>query len=287
MLAYDILGSGPGLILLPGIGGSATDTWEALSADLAVTHTVVLADLPGSSRGRLPSGPLQLEVLADQVVATARQAGLRNFVIAGTSLGAAVAVKVAARHPDRVRGLFTLAGFARPRTTLWLSLEMWASLHAHRDDKLSAFVTSVAFSEDYLADLTPEAARRLTARLVASAPGAAQQIALALRTDLRADLPSITAPTLVVSATGDRLVAPEHSVELAEGIPGARLAAVRGGHAATIEEPGRTLEILAGFLRDIRRTRSADSATLVLPRPANPDPQLLPTSPQPRNPHRC
>ncbi|MFF4902784.1 alpha/beta fold hydrolase [Streptomyces sp. NPDC001068] len=286
MLAYDTLGSGPGLILLPGIGGSAADTWDPLTADLAATHRVVLVDLPGSGINRLPAGPLQADDLADEVVATAHHAGLREFVIAGISLGAAVAVKVAARHPDRVRGLFTLAGFARPRTALWLSLEMWASLHVHRDEKLNAFLTSLSFSEDYLAELTPEAARRLTSRLVTFAPGTAQQIALALGTDLRAELASITAPTLVVAATGDRFVAPEHSVELAHGIPGARLAAVKGGHAATYEEPERTLEILTAFLRGIRPTGRADSATLLLQRPEQPAPRIVVTAPAPHHPHR-
>ncbi|WP_405655289.1 alpha/beta fold hydrolase [Streptomyces sp. NBC_00019] len=89
MLAYDILGSGPALVLLPGIGGSAADTWETLLADLAAEYTVVLADLPGSGRSPLPAGPLEAGAVADQVVATAHRAGLSDFVIAGTSLGAA------------------------------------------------------------------------------------------------------------------------------------------------------------------------------------------------------
>ncbi|MFD7409584.1 alpha/beta fold hydrolase [Streptomyces sp. NPDC059866] len=285
MLAYDIQGSGPGLVLLPGIGATATGTWETLLADLAAEHTVVLADLPGSGRSPLPVGPLEAGAVADQVVATARRAGLSDFVIAGTSLGAAVAVKVAARHPHRVRGLFTLAGFARPRTALWLSLEMWASLHARHDDELSDFLTSLSFSEDYLAAQTPEAARSLTARLAASAPGTAQQIAFALGIDVRGDLAAVTAPTLVVAAAGDQFVAPEHSVELAVGIPGARLAAVRGGHAAAFEEPGRTLEILTGFLRDVHRPHPELSPTDTVRWPTAPGPRFLPTVPAPRHPH--
>ncbi|MFF3503237.1 alpha/beta fold hydrolase [Streptomyces sp. NPDC003247] len=77
-------------------------------------HPVLLPGLPGSGRSALPAGELRTDTVAEQVVETARVAGLRDFVIAGTSLGAAVAVTVAARRPDRVRGLFTLAGFARP-----------------------------------------------------------------------------------------------------------------------------------------------------------------------------
>lgn len=278
MLMYDIQGSGPGLVLLPGIGGTATKTWKPLLADLAAEYTVVLADLPGSGRGPLPTGPLEAGAVADQVVATAHQAGLSDFVIAGTSLGAAVAVKVAARHPDRVRGLITLSGFARPRTTLWLCLEMWATLHHRRHDELSAFLTSLFFSDDYLAARTPEAARQLTARWVASTAGTARQITFALGIDVRDDLPAVAAPTLVVAAAGDQFVAPEHSVELAHGIPGARLAAVKGGHAATFEEPVRTLEILTGFLRDVvHRAHPGDSSADDVRWPTGREPRPLPT----------
>ncbi|PWI15344.1 hydrolase [Streptomyces sp. Act143] len=251
MLAYDVHGSGPGLVLLPGVGGTAALTWETLLAGLAADHTVVLIDLPGSGRSALPVGRLTLDAVAEQVVATAERAGLSDFVIAGPSLGAAVAIKVAARHPERVRGLLTLSGFARPHTSLWLRLETWASLLARHDDKLRSFLTMLAFSEDYLAARTPETAQYLATRLLTAAAGTARQIALTLDVDVREDLATVTAPTLVVAAAGDRFVSPKHSVELADGMPGARLAAVRGGHAATFEEPDRTLELLTDFFRGL------------------------------------
>ncbi|WP_426570211.1 alpha/beta fold hydrolase [Streptomyces canus] len=78
--------------------GTSTHTWKPLLADLAAEHTLALADLPGSGRSPLPGGPLEAGAAADQVVAAARKAGLTEFRIAGTSLGAAVAVAVAARH---------------------------------------------------------------------------------------------------------------------------------------------------------------------------------------------
>ncbi|MET7518767.1 alpha/beta fold hydrolase [Streptomyces sp. NPDC005480] len=286
MPAYDIRGSGPGLVLLPGIGGTPADIWGTLAADLAAENTVVLMDLPGAGNRPLPGGPLDAGAVADHVVTAVQEAGLRDFVIAGASLGAAVAVKAAARHPGTVRGLCTLSGFARPRTSLWLSLEMWASLHARRDVKLNSFLASLLFSEGYLAGLGAEKARLLTARLVTSGPGIARQLALAQSLDLRSDLPTVAAPTLVVAATADRFVAPEYSVELADGIPGARLAAVGSGHAATLEEPERTLEILTGFLRTVRRDGFKGPFTKTVARgPASSRPRLLPTIPSPRSPY--
>ncbi|MEU1268553.1 hypothetical protein [Streptomyces sp. NPDC005799] len=96
--------------------------------------------------GARPAGRLAADALADRVMATAHDAGLRDFVIAGTPLDAILAVKVAARHADLVRSLFALSGLAQPRTALWLNLEMWASLHARRN----TFLTSLPFSGDHL-----------------------------------------------------------------------------------------------------------------------------------------
>ncbi|KWX25950.1 hypothetical protein AFM11_01340 [Mycolicibacterium wolinskyi] len=52
---------------------------------------------------------------------------------------------------------------------------------------------------------------------------------LAKTIEVRDDLPRITAPTLVIKATLDRLATPAHSDELAAGIPGARLADLASG----------------------------------------------------------
>ncbi|MFF3967152.1 hypothetical protein ACFYZI_37060 [Streptomyces griseorubiginosus] len=67
-------------------------------------------DLPGSGCSPLLEVPLRGGVVADQMVTIAREAGLTEFLIAGTSLGAAVAVAVSACHPRSGRGLFTLYG---------------------------------------------------------------------------------------------------------------------------------------------------------------------------------
>ncbi|MGW5781746.1 alpha/beta fold hydrolase [Streptomyces sp. NPDC003863] len=251
MLAYDIRGRGPGPVLLHGTGSTAAGTWGTLADALAAEHTVVPPDLPGSGRSPLPGSPPALSDVACQIVAAADAAGLDDFVIAGVSLGAAVAVRIAALRPDRVRGLVTLSGFARPRTTLWLQLEKWSSSLTGPDADLDAFLTSLTFSG--------------AARREASAAGTAEQIALALGLDVRGDLPAITSPTLVVAAMGDRLVDPEHSVELAEGIPDARLAAIGAGHTATVEKPDLIVELLTGFLQRVGRHAPRTPRAVPLP----------------------
>lgn len=101
---------------------------------------------------------------------------------------------------------------------------MWGSLYARGDENLGTYLTALSFSEPHLAALPPEAVRQVIDQFGGhAAPGTAAQIALTLGIDVRGDLSRIAVPTLVVASADDRFVAPEHSVELADGIDGARL----------------------------------------------------------------
>ncbi|GIF71409.1 alpha/beta fold hydrolase [Asanoa siamensis] len=248
VLSYEVAGNGPGLVLLHGTSSTGRRSWGPLVDGLAAAHTVVLLDLPGSGATPVEDGPLDLDTLADRVAATAADAGLRTFAIAGASLGAPIAIRLATRHPERVERLATVVGFARPRPLLRMNLELWAALLDRNDPDLGKLLVTLSFSDDYLADLPEDQIARLIAMLATDpAPGTAAQIDLGLRLDVTADLDRIAVPTLIVSATGDRFVPPAQSRELADGIPGARLIQVPGGHVSRLVDPGPTLSALLEF----------------------------------------
>ncbi|MGN5376655.1 alpha/beta fold hydrolase [Streptomyces lasalocidi] len=79
-------------------------------------HTVVGVDYPGSGRTPTASAPLELEALADQLVAAADAEGLDTFAVCGYSLGGPVAIRAAVRRPARVTSLVLSATFARVDT---------------------------------------------------------------------------------------------------------------------------------------------------------------------------
>ncbi|WP_405910151.1 alpha/beta hydrolase [Streptomyces sp. NBC_00828] len=252
LLSYEVRGSGPGLVLVHGTGSTGLGSWGTVIDQLAAEHTVVVPNLPGSGDSPLPDAPLDIDTIAEQVVATARAAGLEEFVVAGVSLGAPVAIRITTRHPQHVRGLATVVGYARLRTTLRLNLELWASLHARGGEGVGKFLTSLSFSEPYLAALPPAAVDQIIQRFGAPpTPGVAAQIAFTLGIDVRDDLSAVRVPTLVVAATGDRFVSPEHSTELVDSIADARLVEVTGGHVSMFEDPRQTQEALLGFLRGL------------------------------------
>jgi pimeloyl-ACP methyl ester carboxylesterase len=95
---------------------------------------------------------------------------------------------------------------------------------------------------------------QILVRLMADETGAEafvrQQNAIIGRADSRPDLAAIACPTLVVVGDGDELIAPENSVEIADGIPGARLVTVAEcGHLSTLERPAQVTAALAEWLQ--------------------------------------
>jgi pimeloyl-ACP methyl ester carboxylesterase len=238
-LSHEVRGNGPGLVLVHGAGSTGVNTWGTVPNALADSHKVVLPDLPGSGRSPLPDGPLDLDTVADQVVATALEAGLERFALAAASLGPGIALRVAARHPDRVSRLALLAGFARPRPSLRLKFEIWAAISGD-DEAASKLMVLLSLSDRTLAASSDEQIDLLVAQITSSRqPGTAAQLDLSMRLDVRADLAKIGVPTLVMTGTDDGFVAPAHSREIADGIPGSRLVEMAGGHGLWMENPGR------------------------------------------------
>ncbi|MBV2364003.1 alpha/beta fold hydrolase [Streptomonospora nanhaiensis] len=218
-LATTVLGSGPALLLAHGAGGGIQANYGAAMAEWARRHTVIGPDYPGAGATPRSAAPLELDDLADRLVDSAVRAGAERFALHGYSLGSAVAVRAAVRHPERVTALVLAAGFARAEPGFRALLSAW---HAE--------------------------AR--AAGPAADPPGTADHVDLCLRVDTRADLPRVAVPTLVIATTQDDLVAPSHSAVLAEGIPHARRADLASGHLIWEDAPREWARLVAGFLAE-------------------------------------
>lgn len=108
----------PPVLLLHGIGRSLED-WEGLYGRLAPDHRVISVDLPGFGLSERTAGRYSMESIARFVIAALDVLGEhRPLHVVGNSLGGAIAMKISALEPQRVRSLVLVnsAGFGKEVT---------------------------------------------------------------------------------------------------------------------------------------------------------------------------
>ncbi|GAA0385107.1 hypothetical protein GCM10009530_40040 [Microbispora corallina] len=251
IFARTVGGAGGGLVLFHGANGSIERHFGSILDGLATNHTVVGVDLPGSGATVRSSTPLDIDELADQMVAAADAEGLDTFAIAGISMGGPIAIRAAVRHPERVTALVLTATFARPDTRLRLWNSIWRQLYESGNRELLAqFGTLMAFSAQTLNTLPAERLEVTLARIASTfPPGTVEQADFLERVDVSEDLAQIKVPTLVIITAGDCLVHPSTQRNLVENIPGAKAVEIDTGHAPFGERPQEWLNIITTFLR--------------------------------------
>lgn len=105
---YEIHGDGPPLVLLHG-GVLPSQTFGAPLAAMAKTHRVIAIHLRGHGFSTDTDAPWTSEAMADDVAAVLGRLGIGRARFMGYSLGAAVALQVAIRHPELVEKLVSVS----------------------------------------------------------------------------------------------------------------------------------------------------------------------------------
>jgi pimeloyl-ACP methyl ester carboxylesterase len=101
---YEMHGSGEPLFLLPG-GFMTVEAMGEIVPQLAATRRVIGVELQGHGHTADTERPLRFELMADDIAALIRHLGLERADIFGYSLGGAVGLQTAIRHPEMVRKL--------------------------------------------------------------------------------------------------------------------------------------------------------------------------------------
>jgi pimeloyl-ACP methyl ester carboxylesterase len=107
---YEIRGTGQPLVLLHGAMGTIESCFEKLLPRLAAARTVVAVELQGHGRTADIDRPLSYQQMADDTVALARALDIQVADFVGYSMGGAVALQIAMRHPEVVRRLVDAGG---------------------------------------------------------------------------------------------------------------------------------------------------------------------------------
>ncbi len=213
-------------------------------------------DLRGFGKSDAPYGPYGYDVWAKDILKVLEALSLRHVTLVGHSMGAAVALRHAARYGSRV-GRLVLAEPAAPRfvygphsadlaTALAGLIDGYATNRAAVIRALTAnfFATHTDIDHDpYLQWFERQCLDE--ASLPASRAGL-----IALRdTDLTSDLPRVSVPTLVIHAINDKILPLDHGQAVARGIRNARFVTFEhAGHAVYVDEPDTFNSTLLSFV---------------------------------------
>ena len=245
-VAYAVMGTGPAVLLLHGLGGTA-DFWQPIVPELARTHTVICPDLLGfgfSDKPRVAYTPARH---AGAVAAVLRATDTTTLhAVVGHSCGGVIAMTLLASGAVRAKRLaLAAAPYPSPR------FPMRQELLRSPLDRLMLAWTPLA----HLVHLTFSVFWPLLRRLpvpdylagawvgymehtIPSYVGTAEECLF--RTDLDPLLPALQdCPTLLLYGQLDRTVPLSHGQRLHAALPNSQLILLNDGHYAVLHE-GRT-----------------------------------------------
>jgi 3-oxoadipate enol-lactonase len=211
------------------------------------------------ARGVGPKAPMPnaylLEHLVDDALALLDALKIESALWCGCSMGGYVALRAVERAPERVRGLLLVDTQAGADTDQ-AKLARAAGLRTLAVDGKAAFAR--AQLERQLAARSKQSDTLMTTltemiEQSSSAGIAANLVAIATRTDVRAALPNIRVPTRVLVGGEDAITTPDVMRALADAIPGADYHVIEGaGHLPNVEAEAEFNRSLLEFIARVR-----------------------------------
>lgn len=255
MLAHDVVGSGPPLVLLHFLGGHRK-VWRPVLPELARHHQVFSLDLPGFGDSSSRPGSPTIPRLADAVLETCDELGLEQPAVAGISIGGGLAVELAGRERDGrpVVGsavAISPVGFTSRAEAAFAKASLTATYAACRAvvgqiDRLAGpKALRTAFGAQIFAKPWAVPAPDLAAlvRSVALSPGTLPTLRAAV--GHQAPGGATTTPLTIAWGQRDALLLPRQGARAIERLPFAQLVPLRGcGHVPLWDDPAAVSEVI-------------------------------------------
>ena len=250
-LAYAIVGHGQPLLKAAHWMTHLEHDWHSptfgpLFRELAEQYSLVRYDQRGNGLSDRTPSEISFDRFVEDLDAVAIAAGLEQFPIYGLSQGAAVGIRYAVEHPERVSALILQGGYSRGRLKRGkLSDEDFAKVQA-----LTTLIRTgwgqdnPAFRQMFTTMFIPGASSHFMDSFnelmhVATAPDVAAEIfEVNIGIDISNILDQVQAPTLIIHGRGDNVAPFEEGRRLAISIPNARLVELNtDNHLPLHDEP--------------------------------------------------
>lgn len=233
----------PPVILIHGAGGNHL-TWPPQIRRLA-GEKIYAPDLPGHGQSE-GVGRRSIHEYADDVLAFMKALNIRAAVLAGISMGSAIALTLALKYPGKVMGLVLLGGGAKMRV---------AASILETVGNLNTFESTVEMINEYCFSANaPQSLVQLSKQnMMKMRPPVLLGDFLACHEfDVTDQLKNINIPALVLCGAEDKMMPLKHSQSLHEGIANSKLHALeQAGHMAMLEQPDQVAILLKQFMDEL------------------------------------
>jgi pimeloyl-ACP methyl ester carboxylesterase len=220
-LYYEVVGEGePPLVLIHGGGSTIESNWARILPMLAKSHRVVAFEEQGHGRTKAIDRPFTFDNTADDVAALLDYLQIDKADLFGFSNGGMIALRVAKRHPQKVRKLIVASA---PYRRDGMMQGFWDGM---RNASLAQMPQALKMADQ---KVNPDP-KHLEALFQQD-----KQRMLAFKDMPDKDLESIAAPALVMLGDHD-VVTPEHALKMSRLLPHARLAILPGTHGSYLGE---------------------------------------------------
>jgi 3-oxoadipate enol-lactonase len=251
----------PVVVLLHALSTTGHLSWALAMGELSQTHRVITLDQRWHGRG-IRSERFTFADCADDVAALLDELGVQRAVIAGYSMGGAIAQLVWRRHPDRVAGLVLCStarnfrGLRREKLFFPVLTVVSQTLAGHALARVEQLAS--ALPEMPSLDLSDPVAWGRAEFRSTSAWTVPEVLGELGRFNSAGWVGEIDVPTAVVVTEKDHTIPHRRQRRLAASITGASLYTTPNGHASIVMRSSTWLPVFRRALADV--TRRADFA---------------------------
>jgi len=224
---YETQGSGDPLILIPYLAlDQACYAFQV--TDYAKHYTCISVDLRGAGQTSKPEGTYTTELFADDVATFMQAIGVERAHVSGLSLGAAVGMWLAAKHPEKVRTLSLHSAWPKTDPFLRAVVEGW-QLMARADGVAAMVIHGIfpwCFTPELYAtkfELIQSLAAFVRSRPAMSVDAFVKQSDAVISHDVESHLGRITAPTQITFGRHDQVTSTRFAERLLTGIRNSEL----------------------------------------------------------------
>ena len=256
----------PTIVLLHALGCTAYLTWFGVLGELSRTHRVVALDLRWHGRG-IKSSRFRIADCADDVAGVLDVLGLESVIVAGYSLGGAVAQELWHRHPSRVAGV-VLASTARNFRghmgermffpVMTLAMHPLSRVALTKVEQVAASLPEMPSVD--LVDATTWGRSEFRSTSAWSMPEVLGELG---RFNSAPWIGALEVPAAVVVTGRDKAIPARRQRRLAAAIPGAQVYDAPGGHASVVLDHERWLPAFLGAVADVTARAALPRRTAV------------------------